>query len=76
VAIGVRGRADNMVRSLGVLCSNPDATGLAGKGGEERGAPFTLPCPPGKVLAGIQGRAGSLIDAIGIACVPKPDGAH
>jgi hypothetical protein len=68
VAVGLRGRADRLVRSLGVVCSSADATALAGEGGDEQGAPFTLTCPRGSSLLGLQGRTGALVDAVGLVC--------
>jgi arabinofuranosyltransferase len=72
VAIGIRGRADHLVRALGVVCSSADATALSDEGGGEWGAPFTLTCPRGSSLLGIQGRSGSLVDAVGLVCAPGP----
>jgi arabinofuranosyltransferase len=72
VAIGIRGRADRLLRAIGVVCSSADATALSGEGGGQWGAPFTLTCPRGSSLVGIQGRSGSLVDEVGPMCAPAP----
>lgn len=76
-AIGVYGRADHLVRHLGLVCTPPrdSAEGLKGRAsavGQEVGTPFDLTCPDDAPAIGIVGRSGSLVDGAGVLCRPIP----
>jgi hypothetical protein len=65
---GIYGNADDLVRSVGFICSGPGGSLRSSTGGEERGKPFALECPDRGVAIGIRGRSGALVDAVGVAC--------
>ncbi|HEU5479569.1 MAG TPA: hypothetical protein VFU90_07025, partial [Candidatus Tumulicola sp.] len=70
-AVGIYGTADHLVRSLGLVCAHGGETQKTSTVGERRAngaAGFDLRCPPSTSLVGIEGRAGDLVDAVGIAC--------
>jgi arabinofuranosyltransferase len=67
--VGFHGRADRLVRSVGLVCRGPVGDTQTSQGGREVGTPFTLRCPKGSV-PGLSGRSGALIDAIGPICSP------
>ncbi|MDP9150042.1 MAG: hypothetical protein M3O36_08900 [Myxococcota bacterium] len=66
VLTGLRGWADHLIRSVGVVCSAGAA--LAPAIGVERGQEFTIVCPARSVALGSVGRSGALVDALGLAC--------
>lgn len=74
VPTGIFGYHQNFITQLGLLCGDPlsktavvptrtDAVGLS------QGTRFSISCPQGSVLHGLQGRSGDLIDKIGVSCV-------
>jgi hypothetical protein len=74
---GVHGQAGTVlwggfvVDTLGAKCKNPItlATYQSPTAGNSAGAPaFALDCPPGKVVAGLFGGQGGLLDRIGLIC--------
>jgi hypothetical protein len=67
-AIGLHGRSDNLVRSVGLVCLREGGEFRTGTGGVGSAPPFTLVCPDGSAVIGIEGRAGAGIDAVGIVC--------
>jgi len=69
VAIGMHGRSDGIVHSIGLNCRGVDSVVRTSEGGNELGPEFEFSCPSGPGL-GIVGRSGSLVDAIGILCNP------
>jgi hypothetical protein len=73
--VGIRGRSGAYVDSIRGLCAAVDqvimtrnmvATEQRGGSGGSRDYEFR--CPSGHALVGLHGRAGSLIDSIGIRC--------
>jgi hypothetical protein len=66
---GIYGRANSMVRSLGVICAGPDGTpvDLPPRGGAE-GSAFRLACPGGRAVVGFKVRFGGWLDAAGPIC--------
>jgi hypothetical protein len=66
---GIYGRANNMVRSLGLICTGPDGTAidLPPRGGAE-GSAFRLTCPGRRAVVGFKVRAGGWLDAAGPIC--------
>jgi hypothetical protein len=68
---GIHGRADRMVRALGVICAKKDGSGrvsveaVGGMGGE----PFEFACPKG-AARGLKTRLGWWIDGLGLVCRP------
>jgi len=67
-AIGLHGRSDNLVRSVGLVCLREGGEFRTGTGGVGSAPPFALICPDGSAVIGIEGRSGAGIDAVGIVC--------
>jgi arabinofuranosyltransferase len=67
-AVGLYGTSDNLVRSVGLVCSRNGVSTRTSLGGAARGASFGLACPGGGAVLGVSGRAGSLIDSLGVLC--------
>ncbi len=57
-----------MITLLVPICSVAQDARSAGAAGSEGGTPKTLNCPAGKVLTGVTGSAGTLLDRIQIIC--------
>jgi hypothetical protein len=81
VAVGISGRAGGLVRNrvqqLQLVCralepdgSLADSVSESDSTGGDGGDPFDETCSAGEAIAGLRGRAGSEIDAIGIECAP------
>ena len=78
--IGIAGTIDGFVRSLAPVCAPLDTAldenrveRVAPSVGVQRGAPFRVTCPAGRMAAGFRGRAGARIDAMGLRCTdPAP----
>lgn len=67
--VGFYGRADEMVRSVGLLCrASGRVVGTNVSGVEGGGEPFQVTCPGQGGVVGIKGRAGSLVDSVGVVC--------
>jgi hypothetical protein len=78
--VGWFGSVTRFVHSIGFVCSSsssddisvrPATSHRTAAAGHQTGHPIDLRCPDGAVAIGIAGRAGSLIDAIGIVCPPS-----
>lgn len=75
VMVGITGRAGWVVDRLGAICQGVGTDGVptgatrqtAASGGSGGNA-FTLRCPAGQAVSGIQGRAGHLVDRIQLSC--------
>jgi hypothetical protein len=66
---GIYGTADDLVRSVGFVCSQGAGGSLrSSTGGEDRGNDFALSCPNQGSVIGIRGRSGALVDSVGVAC--------
>jgi hypothetical protein len=63
----IRGRYGNVVDSL-VIVTNKRTESFGGTGG---GAAYDYEAPPGTEIAGFIGRAGNVIDAIGVLIRPR-----
>jgi hypothetical protein len=75
VMVGVTGRAGWVVDRLAALCQAVDSNGApagatrqTAAAGGTGGNAFTLRCPAGQAVAGIQGRAGQMVDRIQVSC--------
>jgi arabinofuranosyltransferase len=66
--VGLYGTADNLVRSVGLVCSRNGASTRTSYNGVARGPSFALTCPGNSTTVGLSGRAGSLIDSLGVQC--------
>jgi hypothetical protein len=73
--VGIAGKADELVRAIGLLCSPPSqeqpsdtAFQPTATVGFEQGRPFQRVCPGGTAAIGATGRSGTLIDAAGVLC--------
>ena len=73
---GIHGRADDLVDSLGLICSPLSGAGgsaMRGPSGGSGGTAFSDPSLEGDVGLGFVGRSGNLIDQIELTCgVPAP----
>lgn len=67
VAVGVYGRSDDLIRSVGMVCRQGKALVRTSADGVEGGHRFERVCPHGRGL-GFVGRSGALVDALGIVC--------
>lgn len=76
--VGVEGRAGKFVDRIQLECAElrrddavwkSDATSSTRSVGGTGGEPFTMRCPAGTVVQGLQGRAGWQLDSLGIRCV-------
>jgi hypothetical protein len=67
-ATSLYGTSDNLVRSVGLVCSKPDTSWKTSVGGVESGRPFRLACPGSGRILGLEGRTGSLVDSVGVLC--------
>jgi arabinofuranosyltransferase len=65
---GIYGTADDLVRSVGFICSGEGGSLRSSTGGVDRGNDFALSCPNQETVIGIRGRSGVLVDAVGVAC--------
>jgi hypothetical protein len=70
--IGVHGHADRYVRQLGLICESPGTLGddSSDAVGARLGEAFDLRCPSERSISSLHVRAGALIDALGIGCMP------
>ncbi|MBI5533463.1 MAG: hypothetical protein HY898_12155 [Deltaproteobacteria bacterium] len=73
VAVGIHGNHSKFVRGFGLICAplpGSPSTELrrVPSSGREEGPRFDLACPSGLVAVGIAGRAGALIDSLGVVC--------
>jgi len=74
--VGMFGNADTVVRALGLSCAAKSDDSVAKPAvrtrtntiGNAVGAPFEFVCPRGQGARALRGRAGALLDAIGIGC--------
>jgi arabinofuranosyltransferase len=71
VVSGLFGTSDNLVRSVGVTCGQGRAGRHMGTGGYARGHGYALDCARLEALAGLEVRAGTMLDSIGLACLPE-----
>lgn len=67
---GVFGTHDHWVRSIGALCGEVRTSHV----GKEGDVAFSASCKTSTRPAGLAGRSGSLIDAVGVSC-PSPSAA-
>jgi arabinofuranosyltransferase len=70
IMTGIHGWVDNLVRSVGLVCTKSGVSQRTANAGADRGHAFELDCPAHGAVLGIEGRSGTLIDAIGILCTP------
>jgi arabinofuranosyltransferase len=64
--IGIEGhQTGSFVSDVAMLCE-----GKASAPPPDRSASFRWACPAGSVAVGVRGRAGALIDAVGLVCAP------
>ncbi|MFE8597857.1 jacalin family lectin [Archangium violaceum] len=75
VAVGIHGRASNLVASLGLVCRYLYTDGSLGAwyytaatNGVYAGNSFDIQCPTGQVAVGVHGRSGIFLDALGVSC--------
>ncbi|MEZ8131497.1 galactose oxidase-like domain-containing protein [Enterovibrio norvegicus] len=73
-AQGITGRSGSLIDQVALRCNAASNLGKAvitetAEVGTFGGAPFSYQCEDGKVLAGLYGGAGSIIDGIGAVCV-------
>ena len=76
--VGITGRTQNVVNRLAVLCAPPSERAEVGAkavtegtaAGSDMGKEFSFSCGAGAAAIGITGRAGALIDRIGVVCAP------
>lgn len=66
---GFYGRGDTWVRELGIVCASPRGVVRVAAEGVPSGEPFEAVCGPNQSV-GLAGRAGSLVDAVGVVCAP------
>ncbi len=91
--VGIHGEAGAVIVRVGAICASDAALATegrperevplpaqaAGEAGEGEVRPFRLVCPVSQVPAGLRGRAGALVDALGLRCevprsgTPPPD---
>jgi len=64
-AVGLRGHSGRFVSDLAVRCE-----GVVSTSSLDRDA-FQWTCPPDTVAVGVRGRAGALIDAVGLVCMKR-----
>src|SRR5438874_1798691 len=77
VLVGLQGRFGGFIDSVKAVCSRLDSIGdvfdttvLSAHGGSGGTTSYDLRCPRGWAVAGLRGRAGSLVDRIQLACAP------
>ncbi|WP_039735778.1 hypothetical protein, partial [Enterovibrio norvegicus] len=73
-AQGITGRSGSLIDQVALRCNAASNLGKAvitetAEVGTFGGAPFSYQCEDGKVLAGLYGGAGSIVDGIGAVCV-------
>jgi arabinofuranosyltransferase len=66
---GLHGTFEGVVQSVGLVCTREGQTIRTSPSGAARGQPFDVACKEG-ARAGLAGRAGAAIDAIGVVCTP------
>lgn len=64
---GVYGRGDTWVREVGIVCASESGTLRIPAEGVPSGEPFEALCDASQRV-GLGGRAGSLVDAVGVVC--------
>lgn len=67
--VGLRGNAGRVVNRLRAVCADGTETSMVGEG-DDPGDSFETTCPEGTLAIGVAGRAGALIDAVGLICGP------
>jgi arabinofuranosyltransferase len=65
---GLRVSADNLVRTLGLVCRGDGGGAETAFAGASALAPMADACRPGCVVVGFVGRSGALVDAVGVEC--------
>jgi hypothetical protein len=73
VMTGFYGTSDDLIRTVGAVCRSRERSPEGGSlrtatGGVTGGRVYTRSCPPPTVAVGVVGRAGSLVDALGLVC--------
>jgi hypothetical protein len=79
-AVGIFGHADSVVHALGLACSahvgspakEPRELTRTRTVGSAVGEPFEFLCGQGQSVRMLRGRAGALLDALGVGCQADP----